>query len=799
VPQSIPDQEAQDLPALEAIAGQYTVEGLWLRAFMVDGTPRPHSGWKLHISFGPADYDKTVAAVVGVLGSHRVPFKVIRSRDALEHLNDGAYGLLQSGKAVTVYPATEAQAADLAAELARALEGVPGPPVLTDCPYSYTAPVYFRYGPNELSLAVDPLGRARRLVQVGEGRFLPDDHDPACWPAREYLPDTTPIDHLAGLREQYTLTNVLHLSAKGGVFLARGEPGSILIKTSRRGAHPDVHGRDAAWALAREHALLQRLSDLEGLPEAGKWHEDDHTVAVIRPYLPGITWRELWEQPDAATATGRARLAEVLQALRDQVMALHAAGVAVRDISPDNVLVTPEGPVMLDLELAHEREDGTPPYRRGTRGFYEPKDSSPDPFAQDDYALDALGVMAEAGIYPAWFHGGVGDGMDRMAALGSAAAAPLPRDEVRRRIARLTRDETPDAQNVYTGVAGWALLLAETGQTDLLGEAEWAAVAGALDSAPHLLAHIHGFYFGVAGVHLARAVVGLITGDDYLREAGETGLYTMAVEDSAVWDLCHGRAGYAWACLAAGEVLGDASLLGRGVEAARTIAEHAAWQDDACAWPWPEDAAYGSLSGAVLPGFAHGTAGILYVLSRAHRLAPDEALARAIRGGVRYLATTARPVETDTGAGVWWGYDATDRKVWNGWNHGNPGVIKGLAAARRAVPECCDDAIMVTALRGMGAANNGGYALAQGVASRLDAYAEALPLLDVLTRAPFQEAAERDAATLRAIDPFTLEASAGDPPPEGTGEGLMLGAPGVWLTLLRFRTEEIGAYRELLP
>lgn len=784
-------RQTHDGPFFQTHPDVWRVSGLWVRVFMDSSEVLPASGWKLHISFGPKDYARAAQTVAEVLATEQVPFKLIRSARDLERLNDGAFGLLQVGKAVTVYPKSEQRAAALAETLTRALGETPGPPVATDCAYTPGGPVYFRFGPYDLQWQVDALGQMQRLAQHADGTSHRDTSDPRDWPARYFLPQTFPGDHLEGLRTHFKFLSVLHLSAKGGVFLARdsADPDAppCVVKTAKRGAHLDLHGRDAARALAREHALLTRIRDVSGVPPAGDLYTDTQTVAIIRPHLSGISWRELWEQPDARTTAGRARMMEVHAELDALVARLHSVGIAVRDISPDNILVTPDGPVLLDLELAHDARDETPPYRRGTLGFYDPEEDEPDPFSQDHHALHALRFMFEKDAYPAWFHKGI-----NRVEIGAPAAGATPKDTYHAALSRYASDHTPDAQNVYTGLAGMVLCACDADAPELLDG------LGSLLRADEL-AHISGLYFGAPGIHLARAALGHATGDaDLVNSASDT-LAEWSHEQPNVMDIAHGRAGFAWACLTLGETLENDKLIARGLSEAEHIAAAATWQRDACCWPWPVDAQYGTLSGAALPGFAHGVSGIAYVLCRAHRFAPTPMLEKVLRGSAQFLHETARVVATDLGEGLWWSHDAQDRKVWNGWNHGTPGVTRALAAIRRTLPGACGEEFLIQALHGMGAANNGGYSLSQGVASRLDAYAEALPLLSQHHAEPFNGAANLDAAILTAIDAFALEASAGDPPPEGTGQGLMLGAPGVWLTLLRFRQRDFHGHRKWLP
>lgn len=804
-------------------------DGVWVRVSGASMAALPVAGWKLHVSATPANYAATLAAASRVLVDAGCPFKCIADIELLEELNDGRYGLLQAGKVITAYCRTEEEASKVGAALVAALRGAAGPQVLTDVSLAAGAPVFYRYGPFGGGSSIDALGRKRRMVVLPNGEEIEDRPFDERLPKPLRLPVQPPHDHLDYLREKYLIVTALHVNARGGVFVAVLRDGGprvpLLIKTARAHAQCDRHGRDAIWALRREHGHLQRLSHTGVTPGAGELvaSPSGDTLALVRPYLSGETLIELWQSAASRTADARAHHSALLLSMAQALHALHASGVVLRDLSPANVLCRGEQVAFIDLELAHAMDDESPPFRRGTPGFYDAdkaRDAAPA-WRDDAYAMLSVAHWLHTGVHPQWSREGAAATGDRIApvpvdarfqqAWRTAAAAmegeeffhafthvamcvdavvPPPKawswdvartlkewgEALGAKLRQLPGKPDPDAANVFTGVAGELLAFWECGgDVDALS-VDGAVVSAWLGDSAHLVAHIAGQYFGGSGIALAQ----LLLGD---AAAARGSLLGAAWQESEVPDLCHGLAGYLSALLAAHRHTGEKDYLARAQEVAARLGELAEREGAGCRWRWPEGD-YAGLSGVCQYGYAHGVAGIVGALSGLHRIAPDDALAEQIRGAVAFLSAGALPVPGEDKA-RWWPVSDEDEACWNAWSHGTPGVLKGLCAAHLALPDAVPVSLMTQALEGIRAANNAGYCLCHGIASRLDAYVDAAHALGAQQPTWLRDEALTDAARLAALDVWAIERrvrpEAGD-----DGYGLLKGAAGVVRTLSRF-------------
>lgn len=818
---------------------------LWVRVRQASMLSLPASGWKLHVSTVPVDYASCLEAVHRVMQGNALPYKYIASVELLEQLNDGRYGLTQAGKAITIYTHSEREAGALVDSLAQSLKGLRGPDILTERRYSPDAPVYFRYGPFDGRTVVDVLGRKQRLMRLPDGADVLDRPSSTEAPEPSVLPNHPPGDHLAFLREDYLFVTILQVTPKGMVLVAvpRTREGRevLLVKTARGDALADRHGRDAPWALRREHATLQALAKVEGLPPAGMLRQDPAggTVALIRPYLHGATYMELWQACDSRAPENRVRHLDLLAKVSASVQAIHEAGYIVRDLSPANLLCVDAQAYLLDLELAHGMHHETPPYRRGTRGFYDVDVSPSSPSWKDDaYALLSLAHMAHTGVHPQWSR--VEPGLGAVASVPLAAnfetawhrtvnaahgadffsnyerllrtaLEPTPKpmawawdapaalhqlqEQLLARINILLKlAPEPDRANVFSGLSGLILALAETGTLrDAFASIKISSLCEYLSDAARQVLHIPGHYFGAPGIGVALLhLAGAGSIGNTARQWAKALLLDLPWQDADVLDHCHGLAGYLVSLLRAYEVSDDADFLGRVAAVCQALCDRAEWsgdEKDICCWPWPEGS-YAGLSGSRQYGYAHGTAGILHALQQANELLHDATIARCVQGAAKHLAAGARPLPSSNAA-AWWPVDADDETCWNAWSHGTPGVVRALSSLQ----EDRDEALILRGLEGIRSANNAGYCLCHGIASRLDAYVAAAHALRDCAPAWLGQEALRDATTLAALDVFRLEArehpEAGD-----DGYGLMKGAAGVVLTLHRFdRTLRAGLFQ----
>ncbi|MGV9270339.1 class III lanthionine synthetase LanKC N-terminal domain-containing protein [Kitasatospora sp. NPDC003701] len=393
---------------------EVTVEGFWCTAGPA-AADLAAEGWKIHVSAASAVGGAVLAAVTEVLADDPCTFKFAAGPEQLHEINSRNSDRGSAGKFITVYPEGEEQFRRLAAALHRATDGLPGPVVLSDRPYRPGSRVHYRYGAFAARAELGNDGGYRSMLRGPDGERVEDVRGASyrCPPwARDPLADGTgprsqdgavpgraargdatqgrgpgaarPAAPRRGsggvlLAGRYAVTGAIRHSAKGGVFLGRDTEGGaeVVVKQARAHIEVDRAGTDARAALRHEAALLARLEGQELAPRPVELIEQDDSLFLVQERIAGQplgSWVAARLRRDGSPDVDWAEAGPLVHALLDLVERVHGLGLVLRDLSPGNVLVRPDGSLRLvDLELAAEAgraagSAGTPGYRAPEQG-----------------------------------------------------------------------------------------------------------------------------------------------------------------------------------------------------------------------------------------------------------------------------------------------------------------------------------------------------------------------------------------------------------------------------------------------
>lgn len=141
-----------------------------------------------------------------------------------------------------------------------------------------------------------------------------------------------------------------------GKFLSRGYQGVVYLQgagADLRVVKQPMGGPFARWLrvamLRREHAAYQRFAGIPGVPRCFGLRDDG---SLMLEYLPGEVYRE--------TVLASEHRERFFQLFQQQILALHAAGVAHADLKRrGNLLVSADSdPILLDFGSAVLRRPG---------------------------------------------------------------------------------------------------------------------------------------------------------------------------------------------------------------------------------------------------------------------------------------------------------------------------------------------------------------------------------------------------------------------------------------------------------
>ena len=222
-----------------------------------------------------------------------------------------------------------------------------------------------------------------------------------------------PDDHVGG----YRIVRLLGRGGSGAVYLVTDEGGGEaalkLVDTSDAGARVRL-AREVAALQALRHPAVPRVLDAE---------LDDEDAFVVFEFIDGPSLSAFVREQGPFSP---AQVAELADSLASALGAVHAAGVVHRDVTPANVLLGRNGPVLIDFGLSHHQDDDRLTRTglvSGTAGYVAPEviDGAEPTAASDNWGLAATLAFAAAG------HAPFGTGMGALSAtLGGNVRPDVP-------------------------------------------------------------------------------------------------------------------------------------------------------------------------------------------------------------------------------------------------------------------------------------------------------------------------------------------------------------------------------------
>ncbi|WP_415951798.1 class IV lanthionine synthetase LanL [Streptomyces sp. KLOTTS4A1] len=380
---------------------------------------RREQGWKLHVSATSSSAPMVLERALDVLLREESAFKFARSQEKVSALNSRAAPRGSSGKFLTVYPRSDTDAARLARQLHQATEGLAGPRILSDQPYAPGSLVHYRYGAFVGRRRLSAEGLLVWFIEDPDGNPVEDkrtgQYSPPPWAVSPF-PATAPAAPStrkppAGpvlLGGRFSVREAIRHTNKGGVYrgtdATTGAP--AVIKEARPHVEADATGSDVRDWLRAEARMLQGLSGTGLAPELLAMFEHGGHLFLAQEEIPGIPLRNWVAERfrDAGSERYAAEALALVGRLVELVAAVHAHGYVLRDFTPGNIMVRPDGELrLIDLELAVHKDDNALPTTLGTPGFSAPERLTGAPVSPtaDYYSLGATACFVLVGKVPA--------------------------------------------------------------------------------------------------------------------------------------------------------------------------------------------------------------------------------------------------------------------------------------------------------------------------------------------------------------------------------------------------------------
>lgn len=404
-PERYPDQDERSAAARrQPPTGWDRSERGWYLRLRPSAAALPRQGWRIEIAATLAETVRVSEIVWGYCTARGLAFDVVRSTAAAHQLNSRDADRFESGRTALLYPADEAGLTEVLDELGALLDGVAGPQLLGALRHG-AGPLHVSYGDFAGRTGWDGEGERSPVLERPDGSLVP-----VARRALFELPDWVtlpPVLHadLAALGTAptgefgYRIERALNLANGGGCYQAvhQATGQRVLLREARPHTGLDHAGADAVARLHRERAVLDQLAGLDCVARLVDQSEYAGHHFLATEYVEG---RSLLDTVIATfPLTSRARLAaeaadytrwalDVIDRVAAAQAALRARGLRLGQLHPSDVLLRPDGRVVLvDLGSATGLDRPHPP-EHGEPGFAAPADSRGA--AADRYLLDRL-------------------------------------------------------------------------------------------------------------------------------------------------------------------------------------------------------------------------------------------------------------------------------------------------------------------------------------------------------------------------------------------------------------------------
>ena len=327
-----------------------------------DDVPRRH-GWKLHVSATPLSAPIVLARSAEVLIRHGCSFKFATDLARVAQLVEIWYDRGGGGKFITAYPRDDEHFRVLADRLHEVTEGLAGPRILSDKQFRQGSLVHSRYGAFRGDQHLTDDGKFVSQLVGPDGSTGSDVRNAwfsqpawAVYPFPEEPVRAAAAPESVLLGGRFRVRGAIRHANKGGVYRATDEHdgAEVIVKQARAHVGARLDGTDVRDRLRKEARMLELLAPMRVAPAKVALLEEQDDLFLAEEAVPGEPLNAVSPRKSAVLADGE--LLSLVRKLVELVARVHEAGWVIQDLKPQNVMVTPEGDVLLvDVEHVTER------------------------------------------------------------------------------------------------------------------------------------------------------------------------------------------------------------------------------------------------------------------------------------------------------------------------------------------------------------------------------------------------------------------------------------------------------------
>lgn len=347
-----------------------TQSGLWLVCSSHD--PMPRYGWKIHVSATLQEAQSVLNVVSQLAFESDCSFKYLFNEKSFRTLHFKNGSRLQSGKFIALYPRSESCAELLMKSLKDFLNEYEGLDVLTDKSFRGSHNVFYRWGAFVASGRINDQGEPEDLIPDGRGNWIPDKRLPYFSvpngikdpfdQAEEKIASTASPPKLK--IDRFEVESVIRFTNAGGRYKALDKLTNMPVVLKEARPHTGFVGFESAIPrLEYEAKVLKNIG--HKAPGVAPLFIKDFSLKghyfIALSYIDGTLLSDWIAQnnPFYSVAYKNPKTVNdyfenvdlILRKIRDDILQLHAIGVAFGDLSLSNIIIDGNGnPKLIDFE-----------------------------------------------------------------------------------------------------------------------------------------------------------------------------------------------------------------------------------------------------------------------------------------------------------------------------------------------------------------------------------------------------------------------------------------------------------------
>lgn len=324
----------------------------------------PLQGWKIHLSTVTSESQLLLWRVASYLMLNEISFKFVSNTNEWL-LKISKYGdRAASGKFITVYPTDELDFE----KLLHGLEDITkefslGPYILNDKQW-HNSNVYFRYGGLKKAEA-EINGEIVDVIYNNHGEAVEDQRVPYYFvpdfvKEPKFLKENNNVDNdlVVSKIDEFKGISAIHFSNGGGVYSANIHDEKIILKEGRSESGVDRHNRDGFRRNYLEYLTLQQLNDIPEVVDVKDYFIVWRHNYLVEEFIEGKTLKQyiatqfpFYKQSSDLLSKYIDETISILKQIKESLIKIHEKGVAVGDLSLNNVIIKSDGHIkFIDFE-----------------------------------------------------------------------------------------------------------------------------------------------------------------------------------------------------------------------------------------------------------------------------------------------------------------------------------------------------------------------------------------------------------------------------------------------------------------